>query len=151
MIIFYFTKKMVEREFSSDGARQCQVVKYWIFFKTLQRLSHPHGLRNYRHVLQWLFSRAQTSSSLKLVWQVFVGWGKQLLYSRFPHVELWFSFARKYKLERDFCYLAFRWWELKTSQCFLYDTRPCANWSEKHLQGWKFYWLSNIFLDCGCV
>lgn len=52
------------------------------FLKTLQRLSHPHSLRNYRHSLQWHFRRAYTSSSFKLVWQVFIGYtgkGTQLL------------------------------------------------------------------------
>lgn len=44
------TKWTVEIQGSSDVARHCQVVKYWIFFKTLQRLSHPYSLINYRQV-----------------------------------------------------------------------------------------------------
>lgn len=50
MILFYSLSESLRYREAVDVARHCQVVKYWIFFKTLQKLPHPHSLIDYRHI-----------------------------------------------------------------------------------------------------
>lgn len=76
MILFYSLSESLRYREAVDVARRCQVVKYWIFFKTLQRLSHPHSLINYGHISCRATSEGRTlyiQLIETLVWQGFVG------------------------------------------------------------------------------